>query len=621
MSWLARYVVSLSIAIILVELLLVTSYTMLKSKFQAAGDKTVAQQKGAMYEHRDQIQTAMETPGLNLPPVGRALFDELMADQNGAGWRILFPFSELLRDLKTRVGCAHQDGTPSCYRAVLIPLGRSLQRTAAAPQFFKYPRVVIGFTGDSNHVSKHNIPLLKDRLYLAYQEKANLIEVISYNEQAGRFEFQLVKNYAAGQTPQIFYANRAVCVSCHQNQAPIFSRQVWDETNANPSIVQRLADEHRDFYSLPIKIGVDVPNAIDDATDRANVLAAYQTLWRDGCGPMIDMGRRCRAQALLAALQYRLTSERGFQQDSVQFAKEFIVPFELNWRALWPEGIKIPNNDLPNRDPLQSEDSEKLAYVPARFEALLPRGHKEIWQLDTDRYRLIKGIGEFFSNAEIEAIANKLSINVPSSNDQLTNATWNSHGFQTLREAVAQLAAVPVKQNIFDAPTIQHAILQDALFRRLGIVEANASPTGDHTIPPASVDEHPAETVARLPGEPALMTFHAYCGRCHATGERFPPNFLQGSKDEVQAKLRRCADRIYFRLSMWRLAAEQRPKTPMPPETMLPIINEHVATWQSGTALSGMLASVEPWLSTEMKVPPEQLIGRSYEQLRTCATN
>ncbi|MEO6022214.1 MAG: hypothetical protein ABIP64_03700, partial [Burkholderiales bacterium] len=75
MNWLARYVVSLSIAIILVELLLVTSYTVIKSKFQAAGDKTVAQQKGAVYEYRDQIQTAMETPGLNLPPVGRALFD------------------------------------------------------------------------------------------------------------------------------------------------------------------------------------------------------------------------------------------------------------------------------------------------------------------------------------------------------------------------------------------------------------------------------------------------------------------------------------------------------------------------------------------------------------------
>ena len=38
----------------------------------------------------------------------------------------------------------------------------------------------------------------RDRLYLGYQENANLIEVISYNEAAARFEFQLVRDYRAG---------------------------------------------------------------------------------------------------------------------------------------------------------------------------------------------------------------------------------------------------------------------------------------------------------------------------------------------------------------------------------------------------------------------------------------
>ena len=610
-----RYVVGLSIVAVFSELMLVTSYATRSSAAQVMHNNTIVGQTDT--PERDNQQGL----GPDLPPAGRALFDELIRNKNGTGWRVPFPFLALLRDLASQAGCTEQNKAANCYRAVLIPLGRSLQRTAAAPQFFKYPRVVVGFTNDSNDASKRSVPLLKDRLYLGYQEKANLIEVISYNELAGRFEFQLVKNYAAGQVPQIFYANRAVCLSCHQNQAPIFSRQVWDETNANPAIAKRLTDEHRNFYGLPISIGVDVPNVIDDATDRANVLAAYQTLWRDGCGPTSYANRRCRARALLAALQYRLTSERGFERDSAQFVDEFIAPFERNWRAQWPEGIKISNNDVPNRDPLQFEDSAKLAHVPARFEALLPRGHKEIWQLDTDRYRLIKGIGEFFSRAEIEAIAKKLKINTEVSNDQLTNITWQSQGFQVLSDAVAQLLSDPAERNIFDSPTIQHQALHDALFRRLGIVTKKMNFTAPRKIPPALVDERTKESVAQLAQEPALTPFYAYCGGCHATPEPFPANFLHGSSAEVQTKLKRCADRIYFRLSMWRLAAEHRPKTPMPPETMLPIVNEHVANWQSGAAQSAMLTNLEPWLSAEMKVPHEQLIGRSYEQMRTCTTH
>ena len=76
--------------------------------------------------------------------------------------------------------------------------------------------------------------LVKDRLYLGYQERAGLIEVISYNEAAARFEFQLVRDYRPQGKPEAVYASRAVCTACHQNHGPIFSRQQWDETNANP---------------------------------------------------------------------------------------------------------------------------------------------------------------------------------------------------------------------------------------------------------------------------------------------------------------------------------------------------------------------------------------------------
>lgn len=593
--------VSIAIALVLAELLPMSTY--------AAQPLTTQAQNTAPITRHDEIPGAL---GDDLPPVGRSLFDELLASKTSATQAVPFPFSTLLRSLAKQGHCKAQPHRSNCYQAVLIPLGRSLQRTAAAPQFFTYPRVVIGFTGDASEPTTSNVPLLKDRLYLGYQEKANLIEVISYNEQAGRFEFQLVKNYGPGKTPQIFYANRVVCISCHQNQAPIFSRQVWDETNANPAIAQRLTDEHRDFYGVPIRIGVDIPNALDDATDRANILATYQSLWRDGCGDA-DAGRRCRARAVLAALQYRLTSEHGFDRQGTPFLDGFVQNFERNWQARWPEGLKIPNNDIPNRDPLQSADQTHLGHVPARFEALVPRGHKEIWQLDTDRFRLIKGIGEFFSRAEISALARRLDISLTQFAKTPSTTTWTSPGFRRLSHAIENLERNPRERKLFDSPTIQHSLLRDGIFRQLGIA---TKPASVFSVTPPRLNP-----IAKQAGEPQLAPFYGYCGRCHGMSEPFPPGFLRGNADEVRAQLKQCADRIYFRLSMWQLGDDQRPKTPMPPETMLPMFNEHKSHFKDGEAISVMLKLIKPWLSADVQVSPAQLIGRSYEQLRPCLTH
>src|SRR3546814_642524 len=125
-----------------------------------------------------------------------------------------------------------------------------------------------------------------------------LLEVISYNEAAGRFEFQLVHDYRAGATPRVSSARRELCAACHQNLAPIFSRPLWAETNANPRIAARLA-EHRDAFSgVPVDRGVDIPNAIDTATDPATMLGVWQKLWHDGCGKVDSAGRPCRGEAV-----------------------------------------------------------------------------------------------------------------------------------------------------------------------------------------------------------------------------------------------------------------------------------------------------------------------------------
>src|SRR5262245_13327842 len=174
-------------------------------------------------------------PGPDAPPAGRSLFD-FVATVEAGGKRVYdipFPFERLVERLEARSGCEPRE---RCAKQVLIPLGRSLQRLAAAPEFFRYPRVVVTIDAESRRGGL----LLKDRIYLGYQGQAALIEVISYNEAAGRFEFQIVSDYRRGGSPQVVYARRAVCAACHQNPAPMFSLPLWEETNANERVAARL---------------------------------------------------------------------------------------------------------------------------------------------------------------------------------------------------------------------------------------------------------------------------------------------------------------------------------------------------------------------------------------------
>ncbi len=170
------------------------------------------------------------TPGDDRPPVGRSLFDALVTEavDGRPVYRVPYPFAALSDAIARHAPV----------RQLLVPLGRALQRHAAAPDFFRHPRIVLAVVREGGSAGMR----LKDRLYLGYQEKTESIEVISYNASAGRFEFQIVEDYAAGKTPRVVYANRSLCTVCHQNQGPIFSEPLWDETNANPDVAERLAE-------------------------------------------------------------------------------------------------------------------------------------------------------------------------------------------------------------------------------------------------------------------------------------------------------------------------------------------------------------------------------------------
>ena len=158
-------------------------------------------------------------------------------------------------------------------QTALVPLGRSLQRYAAAPDYFASPRLVVAVTGDA--AAGPGAPRLADRLFLGYQPAAEVIEAISYDETAGRFEFQEIVGYGAARPPDRARRAPGLPRAATRARGPIFARPLWSETNANPADRRPPRAARRE---LPRRAGarrrVDGLEAFDAATDRAARVAA-----------------------------------------------------------------------------------------------------------------------------------------------------------------------------------------------------------------------------------------------------------------------------------------------------------------------------------------------------------
>ena len=350
---------------------------------------------------------------------GRSLFDRLLEHEASGTPQVPFPFPALLQRVRAQLDGEDPSGGLAI---VLIPLGRSLQRHAAGDvDAFRFPRVVAAVTGEPAPDAPAGHLYLMDRLYLAHHERAEALEVISYNEDEGRFEFQLVLDYRTGATPRVVTANRTLCLACHQNEAPIFSRPSWDETSASPPVAARLAATGLDYQGLPWRHGVDVPEAIDAATARANRLAVAQRLWQDGCAMATAQASiDCRAQALLQALRQRLigAAATGASADATP---RLIAPLLANWQSRWPEGLVVPDPQVPNRQPFAGieagiappTDAELVRYadIPAAFDPLALRAPLEHWRgRDAgDVMRFIHLLGALFSRTDIALIERALA--------------------------------------------------------------------------------------------------------------------------------------------------------------------------------------------------------------------
>jgi len=347
-------------------------------------------------------------PGADLPPAGHSAFDAVFsrAGPGGPVHEVPYPFARLLERLAHAAGAATLARPPLA--ATLIPLGRSLQREAAAPEYFRSPRIVVAVTGAPDTGVGPAGVALASRLFLGYQPRADAIEVVSYNEQAGRFEFQVVHDYAPGRVPRVRYARRALCTSCHHNAAPIFPDAPWDETTANPRVAERLAALGPRFHGVRTRDADAAVTAIDIATDEANLLPVYRRLWSEGCSsPSPGEAARCRAGALQAMVQYRLSGGAGFDRRDPLYAGAYRTLQQRNGARLWPQGLLVAAPNLPDRSPLLSPTP---SVVPAALDPLRPRPPLARWEpaRGRDLERLVRGLARALPSRHLALLERRL---------------------------------------------------------------------------------------------------------------------------------------------------------------------------------------------------------------------
>ncbi len=349
---------------------------------------------------------------------GQSLFDDLFLinhtqdlvqnqaeNQTGTSqYEIPYPFQNLVSSLEDSMGISiNNDGNQ--VRSVLIPLGRCINRYAGGPDYFKHPRVVVGVDSEHHGDGEERFPNLKDRLFIGYQEAINAMEVISYNEDAGRFEFQVVTNYKPGQTPVVEYVDRSLCTGCHQNNGPIFSVPPWDETNNNQKIYQKLA---REVYSnkseIPPFSGSGASH-LDGASNRANLFSLYQEFWRGICqGDNSHDITRCRAGIFEMALLHRLQENNRnlVVSDRVNNYLNPTLARDINQQ--WPHGISILSSDIKNQDP---ESNGEHLHLAKANELLYPRTLLIKWNPD-NLLRVLEGLGKFISLSNLKRIDSKI---------------------------------------------------------------------------------------------------------------------------------------------------------------------------------------------------------------------
>lgn len=478
-------------------------------------------------ETRHHIPLIAEDQGVDIPKIGSSLFDKVFSKVNADGvseYHLPFPLKNLMSHMSSheKRSIVH----------TMLPFSRSLQRPGGLDyEPLLNPRLV--FTLKGSEISKE-----RAKLFIGYVKKVDQLEVISYNDEAGRFEYQLVKDYS--KKPKVFYVNRGKCLSCHQGQAPIFSVPGWQDTNSG--VLGRLVGAKIGLHNATtlegkrqaaIKLFGNIPSSdqvgnFDALVREANEVALDERIWLVGCGE----NKECRLGLLLSTLAPNSEETRKY----FEISKSTILSSKLASQNTYSSFLPSVNMDA-NRIIKKYQDTGS----GNRFEntANNPEAISEL-------------IGNIYKLTGRDNPANRRQQSF--TKDMLLPRSLS--GFthedrQIIREELPNVERDLVElynsnSDLFDADAINKPYVMRTLLRKAG---SSRSAIYDRILSKKT----PKKALFTGPTIPVFKTkelniFARYCHECHGVGLDFPPQFLVGSEKEVTTKIKHIRTRIDFKL-------------------------------------------------------------------------
>ena len=465
---------------------------------------------------------SVEVSDSDLPIAGRSRFDFFTAR-----YGLPTDFSQFVKILKKT-----QANESSGFLYELIPHGRSLQRNATD---HTEPRVLLF----PEYRTNNDCPKFPtDQIFLAFSARAKSMEAISYNDAMGRYEFQIVKPYSKGTAPEIFYARRTFCKTCHQYGGPIFSSVPWSETLNAPKTRKAIAsaltashpqqlDDFPHYHGIGIGPAMGGTFFVDGIMEDAAEMILLQNMWRNVCGDDEDEVSCKRLAIKLALFRLLFPNHRTLPKDFDRFAAEY----NDIARKTWPlNGIAVPNLRIPDRE---GKPYERL---PAYLDPLTPR--KPLMIL-------------LFSKVEQAPQLGRETGGPARFVDSIMGFTFSDHA-GVIRKRLIKYSQNSWKRILepVDSKTID-ILLKDPVFKPRALVNVILKQLGAPTISKACyINDADRLNPLAIGGESLVLStkskgteesllkglFSSYCGSCHVgTGD--PKLDFMENHDKLLSKL------------------------------------------------------------------------------------
>lgn len=502
----------------------------------------------------------------DLPSAGRSVFDPILEPYGG---ELPFPFGRLFD--------AIQGSTDRLLHVVTAPNGRSLSRFSTTTSD---PRILLAVSDLANPAFTGPAApglLSQGELFVGFARKSRSLEAFAYNRELDRYEVLISPKYEKGARPRLYYASRALCMSCHQEETPIFPSQNWNEigeidakTAKELGLTRPQDRSDLDHFS---RSHLTSASGYQDSVMAGFLKLESRKLAKHLCGGDPD----CLGTLVRAVLEARVYGAHSIPPKTKTALKRVL-------KALNTKPFLLSSPIIANLYPWQVNSRKPL---PEELDPMTPRKLRMTMTFDEGGYKLGHNASLFLmfgtldrgGELPLESILGILTGLVPGREAQrifresgLTKKAF-SQSLKTFR-----LTGTPARS--LNLQSIQGAVAKH--FGVTGPSKAKAAP-----VLPAEVSAYAERMRLSDPAQHrgVLGLFKKYCGECHAGAPDDHLNFLQGKNDrEILAKL----------LAQPNLLKRLDPKTPdqqrMPP----PSREQGRALRENAADLQAMRELVDP---------------------------